>query len=101
MARRRRPEKREILPDPKFGDVILSKFMNSVMLDGKKSVAEGIVYGALGMIETKTKQSPLPIFEQALENVMPTIEVRSRRVGGATYQVPVEVRSVRTSTGTW
>src|SRR5260370_16808783 len=69
--------------------------MNSVMYAGKKSVAEGIVYGALGMIETKTKQSPLPIFEQALENVMPTIEVRSRRVGGATYQVPVEVRSVR------
>ena len=95
MARRRRPDKREILPDPKFGDIVLSKFMNSVMLDGKKSVAEGIVYGALGMIETKTKQNPLSVFEQALENVMPTIEVRSRRVGGATYQVPVEVRSVR------
>ena len=95
MARRRRPEKREILPDPKFGDIVLSKFMNSVMLDGKKSVAEGIVYGALGMIETKTKQNPLGVFEQALENVMPTIEVRSRRVGGATYQVPVEVRTVR------
>jgi len=98
MSRRRRPEKREILPDPKFGDVVLSKFMNSVMLDGKKSVAEGIVYGALGMIETKTKQNPLPIFEQALENVMPTIEVRSRRVGGATYQVPVEVRTPRQTT---
>ena len=95
MSRRRRPEKREILPDPKFGDLVLSKFMNSVMFDGKKSVAEGIVYGALGIIETKTKQNPLTVFEQALENVMPTIEVRSRRVGGATYQVPVEVRSVR------
>jgi small subunit ribosomal protein S7 len=95
MSRRRRPEKREILPDPKFGDEVLSKFMNSVMFDGKKSVAEGIVYGAFGIIETKTKQNPLGVFEQALENVMPTIEVRSRRVGGATYQVPVEVRSTR------
>src|SRR6266403_863291 len=95
MSRRHSAEKREVLPDPKFGNIIITKFMNSVMYAGKKSVAEGIVYGALGMIETKTKQSPLPIFEQALENVMPTIEVRSRRVGGATYQVPVEVRSVR------
>ena len=95
MARRRRPERREILPDPRFGDTVLSKFMNSVMLDGKKSVAESIVYGALDMIEAKTKQGPLQVFEQALENVMPTIEVRSRRVGGATYQVPVEVRSTR------
>ena len=95
MSRRRAAEKRQVLPDAKFGDVVLSKFMNTLMERGKKSVAEGIVYGALSMIETKTKQSPLPIFEQALENVMPTIEVRSRRVGGATYQVPVEVRSVR------
>src|SRR5438874_2301257 len=95
MSRRHSAEKREVLPDPKFGNIIITKFMNSVMYAGKKSVAEGIVYGALGMIETKTKQNPLPIFEQALENVMPTIEVRSRRVGGATYQVPVEVRSVR------
>src|SRR3981189_948855 len=95
MSRRHSAEKREVLPDPKFGNIIITKFMNSVMYAGKKSVAEGIVYGALGMIETKTKQSPLPIFEQALENVMPTIEVRSRRVGGATYQVPVEVRTVR------
>src|SRR6266851_3723508 len=93
MSRRHSAEKREVLPDPKFGNIIITKFMNSVMHAGKKSVAEGIVYGALGMIETK--QNPLPIFEQALENVMPTIEVRSRRVGGATYQVPVEVRSVR------
>ena len=79
MSRRHSAEKREVLPDPKFGNIIITKFMNSVMYAGKKSVAEGIVYGALGMIETKTKQSPLPIFEQALENVMPTIEVRSVR----------------------
>src|SRR5258705_2370705 len=95
MSRRHSAEKREVLPDPKFGNIIITKVMNSVMYAGKKSVAEGIVYGALGLIENKTKQSPLPIFEQALENVMPTIEVRSRRVGGATYQVPVEVRTVR------
>ena len=95
MSRRHSAEKREVHPDPKFGNIIITKFMNSVMYAGKKSVAEGIVYGALGMIETKTKQNPLGVFEQALENVMPTIEVRSRRVGGATYQVPVEVRTVR------
>ena len=95
MSRRHRAERREILPDPKFGNLKVSRFMNSVMRQGKKSVAESIVYGALELIETKTKQGPLPVFEQALENVMPTIEVRSRRVGGATYQVPVEVRSVR------
>ena len=95
MARRRRPEKREILPDPKFGDIVLSKFMNSVMLDGKKSVAEGIVYGALDNVETRLKQDPLRIFHDALNNVKPGIEVRSRRVGGATYQVPVEVRPER------
>ena len=95
MPRRREVPKRETLPDPKFGNIIITKFMNSVMYDGKKSAAESIVYGALEMIEAKTKQGPLPVFEQALENVMPTIEVRSRRVGGATYQVPVEVRNVR------
>ena len=95
MARRREIPKRRILPDPKFGNIIVTKFMNSVMYAGKKSVAEGIVYGAFGIIESKTKQNPLGVFEQALENVMPTIEVRSRRVGGATYQVPVEVRSTR------
>ena len=95
MARRRRPEKREILPDPKFGDEVLSKFMNSVMLDGKKSVAEGIVYGALETVETRLKQDPIRVFHDALNNVKPGIEVRSRRVGGATYQVPVEVRSSR------
>jgi small subunit ribosomal protein S7 len=95
MSRRHSAEKREIIPDPKFGDVIVTKFMNSIMYDGKKSVAESIVYGALEMIEAKTKQDPLSVFKQALENVAPAIEVRSRRVGGATYQVPVEVRLER------
>ena len=95
MSRRHRAEKREVLPDPKFGDMVVSKFMNSIMYAGKKSVAEGIVYGALEMIENKTKQAPLTVFQQALDNVMPSIEVRSRRVGGATYQVPVEVRTSR------
>jgi small subunit ribosomal protein S7 len=95
MSRRHRAEKREVLPDPKFGDMVVSKFMNSIMYAGKKSVAETIVYGALDMIEGKTKQNPLGVFQQALDNVMPTIEVRSRRVGGATYQVPVEVRNER------
>ena len=95
MSRRHSAEKREINPDPKFGNVVLSKFMNSIMHAGKKSVAETIVYGALDIIENKTKQSPLAVFQQALDNVMPAIEVRSRRVGGATYQVPVEVRTIR------
>src|SRR5260370_2989351 len=95
MSRRNSAEKREVNPDPKFGNIVITKFMNSVMYDGKKSAAESIVYGALELIETKTKQGPLPIFEQALENVMPTIEVRSPRVGGSTYQLPVEVQSVR------
>jgi len=95
MSRRHRAERREVLPDPKFGNMVVSKFMNSIMYAGKKSVAEAIVYGALDMIEGKTKQSPVSIFQQALDNVMPTIEVRSRRVGGATYQVPVEVRTDR------
>ena len=95
MSRRRRPEKREILPDPKFGDEVLSKFMNSVMLDGKKSVAEGIVYGALETVEARAKKDPIAVFHDALNNVKPNIEVRSRRVGSATYQVPVEVRFER------
>jgi small subunit ribosomal protein S7 len=95
MSRRHSADKREILPDPKFNNVVVTKFMNSIMYAGKKSVAENIVYGALDEIEKKTKQSPLSVFQQALDNVMPTIEVRSRRVGGATYQVPVEVRSSR------
>jgi small subunit ribosomal protein S7 len=95
MARRRRPEKREILPDPRFGDVTLTKFMNMVMEQGKKSVAEGIVYTALDAIEARARREPLGVFHDALNNVRPAIEVRSRRVGGATYQVPVEVRPDR------
>lgn len=95
MARRRRPEKRVILPDPQYGDEVLSKFMNSVMLDGKKSVAELIVYGALSTVEQRAKKDPIGVFHEALANVKPGIEVRSRRVGGATYQVPVEVRPER------
>jgi small subunit ribosomal protein S7 len=95
MSRRHSAEKREINPDPKFGNLVVSKFMNSIMYEGKKSVAETIVYGALDVIEGKTKQNPVGVFQQALDNVMPSIEVRSRRVGGATYQVPVEVRNDR------
>jgi small subunit ribosomal protein S7 len=95
MSRRHRAEKREIIPDPKFGDLVVTKFMNSIMYDGKKSVAEQIVYGALEIVETKLKSDPLQAFKQALDNVAPSIEVRSRRVGGATYQVPVEVRMER------
>ncbi|MBX9761039.1 MAG: 30S ribosomal protein S7 [Beijerinckiaceae bacterium] len=95
MSRRHRAEKREVIPDAKYGDVILAKFMNSIMYEGKKSVAEQIVYGAFDAIEQKSKQEPLPLFKQALDNVAPAIEVRSRRVGGATYQVPVEVRPER------
>jgi small subunit ribosomal protein S7 len=95
MSRRHRAEKREINPDPKFGDLVLSKFMNNLMMAGKKSVAENIVYGALDNIQAKTKQEPVQVFHQALDNVAPAIEVRSRRVGGATYQVPVEVRPER------
>ena len=95
MSRRRRPEKREILPDPKFNDQVLSKFMNNLMLDGKKSTAERIVYGALDTVETKAKANPVEVFHAALDNIKPQVEVRSRRVGGATYQVPVEVRPER------
>jgi small subunit ribosomal protein S7 len=95
MSRRHSAEKREINPDPKFGDLIVTKFMNAVMYDGKKSVAETIVYGALDQVQTKTKQEPVTVFHQALDNVAPHVEVRSRRVGGATYQVPVDVRPER------
>jgi len=95
MSRRRRPEKRVILPDPKFKDLVLSKFMNNLMLDGKKSTAERIVYGALDTVEAKAKANPVELFHAALENIKPQVEVRSRRVGGATYQVPVEVRPER------
>ncbi|NKC22134.1 30S ribosomal protein S7 [Ochrobactrum oryzae] len=95
MSRRHKAEKREINPDPKFGDLVITKFMNAVMLHGKKSVAESIVYGALDVIEVKAKSEPVALFHQALDNVAPHIEVRSRRVGGATYQVPVDVRPER------
>ena len=95
MSRRHRAEKREINPDPKFGDLVVTKFMNAVMLHGKKSVAESIVYGALDQVQTRTKQEPVTVFHQALDNVAPHVEVRSRRVGGATYQVPVDVRPER------
>jgi len=96
MSRRRRAEKREVLPDPKFGDLVLTKFMNYVMYEGKKAVAENIIYGAFDLIETRRRdQGPLETFHAALENVSPSVEVRSRRVGGATYQVPVEVRPER------
>ncbi|MCP4327308.1 MAG: 30S ribosomal protein S7 [Alphaproteobacteria bacterium] len=95
MSRRHAAEKREVLPDAKYGDLVLTKFMNSLMGDGKKSVAEGIVYSAFDKIEKKTGQDPLKLFHDALDNVKPQLEVRSRRVGGATYQVPVEVRPDR------
>lgn len=95
MPRRREVPKREILPDPKFGSVELAKFMNVVMLSGKKAVAERIVYGALDQIQSKSGKEPLEVFSQALGNVKPMVEVKSRRVGGANYQVPVEVRPVR------
>jgi small subunit ribosomal protein S7 len=95
MSRRHSAEKREVIPDPKFGDIVVTKFMNSIMYEGKKSVAETIVYGAFDQVEARMKSSPLDVFKQALENVAPAIEVRSRRVGGATYQVPVEVRLER------
>jgi small subunit ribosomal protein S7 len=95
MSRRHRAEKREIIPDAKFGDLVVTKFMNSLMYQGKKSVAETIVYGAFDTLEKKAKSDPLRLFHDALANVKPHIEVRSRRVGGATYQVPMEVREER------
>ena len=95
MPRRRVVGQRKILPDPKFGSQLLAKFMNVVMLDGKKSTAEKIVYGALDIVADKAGKSHLEIFEDALDNIRPTVEVKSRRVGGSTYQVPVEVRPVR------
>ena len=95
MSRRHAAEKREVLPDAKYGDRVLSKFMNNLMLDGKKSVAESIVYGALDRVQARLKREPVQAFHEALDNVKPSVEVRSRRVGGATYQVPVEVRSER------
>ncbi len=93
--RRRRAEKREILPDPKFGDLVVTKFINRIMLDGRKSAAEKAFYGAMDGIESKLKKSPMEVFHAAVDNVKPEVEVRSRRVGGATYQVPVDVRAER------
>ena len=95
MPRRRSPEKRKILPDPKYKDVVLAKFMNNLMKDGKKSVAEKIVYGAFDQINKNSKDDPLDVFMKALEEVSPVVEVKSRRVGGANYQVPVEIRPSR------
>ncbi|HUA51193.1 MAG TPA: 30S ribosomal protein S7 [Candidatus Sulfotelmatobacter sp.] len=95
MSRRRAADRREVLPDAKYGDMVVTKFMNCLMYDGKKSVAEQIVYGALDKIETRAKADALRMFHDALDNVKPSVEVRSRRVGGATYQVPVEVRPER------
>jgi small subunit ribosomal protein S7 len=95
MSRRHAAEKREVLPDAKFGDVVVTKFMNNLMIDGKKSVAERIVYDALDRVEKRLKKDPIQAFHDALDNVKPAVEVRSRRVGGATYQVPVEVRPSR------
>ncbi|MEO1016045.1 MAG: 30S ribosomal protein S7 [Pseudomonadota bacterium] len=95
MSRRHRAEKREVLPDPKFGNIVLTKFMNQIMRDGKKSTAERIVYGAFDLVEERAKKDPVEVFHEALEAISPAVEVRSRRVGGATYQVPVEVRPER------
>ena len=95
MPRRRVVAKREILPDPKFGNITLAKFMNHVMVSGKKAVAESIIYGALDLVESRLKEDPIAVFETALDNIAPSVEVKSRRVGGATYQVPIEVRPSR------
>jgi small subunit ribosomal protein S7 len=95
MSRRHAAEKREVLPDAKYGDRVVSKFMNNLMVDGKKSVAETIVYSALERVQTRVRREPVEVFHEALDNVKPAVEVRSRRVGGATYQVPVEVRPER------
>ncbi|ART99574.1 MULTISPECIES: 30S ribosomal protein S7 [Yoonia] len=95
MSRRHAAEKRQVLPDAKFGDIVLTKFMNNLMVDGKKAVAERIVYNAFDRVEGKLKKSPVEVFHECLDNIKPSVEVRSRRVGGATYQVPVEVRPER------
>lgn len=95
MSRKHRSKTREVLPDPRFNDIVVTKFVNALMLDGKKAVAEKIFYGALGQIETKTGEEGIKVFKKALSNIKPSVEVKSRRIGGATYQVPVEVRPVR------
>ena len=100
MPRRREVPERQVIPDPKYSNKLVSKFINSIMIDGKKSVAESILYGAFNFIEDKTKENPVKVFEKAIENVRPLIEVKSRRVGGSTYQVPTEIRpSRRTALG--
>jgi small subunit ribosomal protein S7 len=98
MSRRRAAERREILPDPKFGNLLLARFINMVMKSGKKSVAERIIYGALDQIQQRGSDDPVEVLDKALDNIRPTVEVKSRRVGGATYQVPVEVRPLRRTT---
>ena len=98
MPRRREVPKREVLPDPKFGSVEITKFVNVIMLDGKKGVAQKVVYGAFDQIKEKTEKDPIEVFNQAMENIMPSLETKSRRVGGATYQVPMEVRPARRQT---
>jgi small subunit ribosomal protein S7 len=95
MPRRRRPIKREILPDPKYGSILITKFVNNMMEDGKKGVSEQIFYKAMDIIAEKTGKSPIEVFEKAMENVKPLVEVKSRRVGGATYQVPIDIRPER------
>ena len=95
MSRKRKSQQREVLPDPRFQDVVVTKFVNSLMIGGKKSVAENIFYGALDIVEKKTSEEPLKLFKKALSNVKPAVEVKSRRIGGATYQIPVEVRPNR------
>jgi small subunit ribosomal protein S7 len=95
MSRKRKAEVREVLPDPKFQDVVITKFINTLMIGGKKSVAEKIFYGSLDLIQEKTGEEPLKIFKKALSNIKPAVEVKSRRIGGATYQIPVEVRPAR------
>ena len=100
MPRRREVPERQVIPDPKYSNKLVSKFINSIMIDGKKSIAESILYGAFNFIEDKTKEDPVKVFEKAIENVRPLIEVKSRRVGGSTYQVPTEIRpSRRTALG--
>lgn len=95
MSRKRKSEPREVLPDPKFQDIVITKFINTIMIGGKKSVAEKIFYGALEIVGEKTGEEPLKVFKKALSNIKPAVEVKSRRIGGATYQIPVEVRPAR------
>ena len=95
MSRKRKADVREVLPDPKYQDIVITKFMNTLMIGGKKSIAEKIFYGALDLVQEKTGEEPLKVFKKALSNIKPAVEVKSRRIGGATYQIPVEVRPAR------